>query len=83
MIHTLKNASPSERSEILAILNGETPAQARAMTPFFERYNAFEYSYDVARDFAHRAHEHLAALTSSDARESLGNLAEFVIIRTR
>ncbi|MFV1966814.1 MAG: polyprenyl synthetase family protein [Pirellulaceae bacterium] len=83
VIHMLKKASASERREILAILNGESGTEPSGLMPFLQRHDALEYSYEVARRFAQRSRERLSELAPSHARESLGNLADFVVTRLR
>jgi geranylgeranyl pyrophosphate synthase len=79
----LQLAEPGDREQVIAILNGETDDRERALQPFFERYAAFAYAYDVARRFTQRAKNRLAGLTESAAGCKLEMLCEFVISRSR
>jgi octaprenyl-diphosphate synthase len=83
IIHTLANASAREQEAILAILHGEPGTQPGDLLPFFQRYQACEYAHGVAREFAQRARHQLAPLSPSLACDSLANLAEYVITRSR
>jgi octaprenyl-diphosphate synthase len=83
IIHVLRNATPRDRQQLLAILQDESIDRLAAARPFLERYGAIEYSRQQARECALRAAGHLEALPPSPSRDTLALMAEFVVARSR
>ena len=83
LIRVLQAATANDRRDVLDILRREANHRAAALAPFFQRYHAFAYSYELARRFARTAAGRLNGLAPSPACQSLRELAEFVVSRTR
>jgi octaprenyl-diphosphate synthase len=82
LIHLLDVATPADRRDVLAILERDGNHRQHALTPFFRRYEAFAYSYQVARDHTLRAACQLEGLPSGLAQQTLLALTDFVVSRT-
>jgi octaprenyl-diphosphate synthase len=83
LIRLLQVTNRSDRRAVLSILNGEADNRERALRPYFDRYGAFSYAYDVAQRYAQRASDRLVELTDSPATRTLRLLSEFVVTRSR
>lgn len=83
LIRVLQKAAPADRERILALL--EQPARQRreALDEWFDRFDAFNYAREKARQFGRRAGQLAEALPESPARQSLLGLADFVVRRVR
>jgi octaprenyl-diphosphate synthase len=82
LIHVLQAANAGDRREVLEIARRNGNHRLEALAPFFHRYDAFAYSYAVARRFADEAEQQLDDIPPSSAREALQKLTEFVISRS-
>jgi octaprenyl-diphosphate synthase len=83
LIRILEIASRSDRRAVLSILNDEANHREQALLPYFERYGAFAYAYQVARHFSRRAADRLADFPDSPAIQTLQMLCDFVVTRSR
>ena len=81
-IRALQLAGDSERQEILAVLDGESPDRRSALASHLKRYAAIDYAYDKAGFYIRRACGRLEALPASPARQVLKQIAEFVLARS-
>ena len=72
VIHVLRSATPADRDHVLSILRGEGPSRADALAVWLQRYDAFGYSYEVARRYARDAIRQLEGLRPSLARQHVG-----------
>lgn len=82
LIHVLGSADPADRQRVLAILQRQGNHRQQALVPYFQRYDAFAYAYDVARRYTQQAAQRLDGLPPSAACERLQELTEFVITRS-
>jgi octaprenyl-diphosphate synthase len=83
LIRVLQQADAAERRQVLAILQSENNHRQAGLAPFFQRYEAFAYSYEVARRYTDSAAKELSGLEPSPALHSLHALTEFVVTRSR
>ncbi len=81
LIHVLKRASESEIAEIRRILQ-EDVGRKDALAPWFQRFDAFRYTRQMARSFADRATAAVAQLPTNPARSALFSLPQFVLHRS-
>jgi len=84
VIAVLRQAGDEDRQRLQALLRGAdregTLAELRAL---LNRYGGVRYALDAARAFADRATAALEAIPASQAKESLRDLAAFVLVRAR
>lgn len=83
IIRILQLASSSERKQLLAILQNDSIDRLAALRPFFDRFDAINYSKNQACAFAERATQQLLLLPPSASRDMLATMAEFVVARSR
>ena len=81
LIRVFQQANRAQRSEILALLSAGDNHHREALRPWLERFDAIGYAQEMARSYSRRAAEAIAALPPSEAREALGRLADFVVMR--
>ncbi len=81
IIRLLSQVPSPQRIEVMAILCRENDHCAEALAPWFERCDAISYARQQAVLYARRAREGLKPLAKSPARESLEQLADFVVLR--
>jgi len=82
LIRLLDVANPRDRGDVLSILEREGNHRQDALAPFFRRYDAFAYSYHVARKHTRRAACQLEGLQPGAAHQTLLALTDFVVART-
>lgn len=81
LIHTLQTAPPAERQALEGILSAEHPS-ASQLRPYFQKYEAAEYTRERAQFYASRAAEALSLFPNSPSRDVLLAMTEFVVSRT-
>ncbi len=81
VIRTLEVAQPTDRAEILDILDETDCEQAVRLRPYLQRYAAMEYTQQKSHYYAELASQQLTALPNSPASDTLRSLAEFVVHR--
>lgn len=81
LIHTLREASPEDRRQLLDLLTSEQ-ATPRTLHPYLQRYGGLDYARARAQEFANQSRRRLACLPSSAAKEVLQTIAEFVVARS-
>ncbi|MCZ6656800.1 MAG: polyprenyl synthetase family protein, partial [Gammaproteobacteria bacterium] len=82
-IYIWKNAGEGERNEISAILTGPIEQRRTGLSPWFDRYGAFDYARDRAQTYASNAIVELQRLAPSPSREVLEQIANFVVARSQ
>lgn len=83
VIHLLEQATGTDRSVALAALRGEIDDPLPLLRALLVKYGSFEHTLQVATNHAQRAVSHLAGLAPSAARDTLADLARFVVQRRR
>ena len=83
LIHVWHNASQIERSEIADICASPAAIRRAALTPWFERFDAFNYARDCAQQYANAALSELEHLAPSSVRDVLEYLTHFVVARSQ
>ena len=83
LIHALHEASPQERSELVAMLTRSGQDRPVSLRPWLDRFGAVQYTQAKAAAYAAQARSRLADLPWSPARAVLERLAEFVVDRNR
>jgi len=81
LIRLLDTVNPSERAELMSVLSRSGNHHRDVLRPWFERYDAVSYARERARGCTRQACGELAALPSTDARQSLLGLTDFVVDR--
>jgi octaprenyl-diphosphate synthase len=82
LIRVFDLATPAERVELQEILHIAPEPRRDALSEWYERYDAFDYSRARALEFATRAQDALASLDPSPALDVLRMLPELVVLRT-
>jgi geranylgeranyl diphosphate synthase type I len=82
--HLLRTASPSDRRTFARLLGKRRIAKAeiRKAIGLYEEYGSIKYAKAQASGYLEKATEALQRLPPSDARESLGAVAEFLVSRS-
>jgi octaprenyl-diphosphate synthase len=83
VIHLLERASGRDRSDALAALRGEIDEPLPVLRALLLKHGSFEHTLAVASSHAQRAVSRLSGLAASVARDTLGELARFVVQRRR
>lgn len=83
VIHLLERASGRDRSDALAALRGEIDEPLPVLRALLVKHGSFEHTLAVASSHAQRAVSRLSGLAASVARDTLGELARFVVQRRR
>jgi len=74
-------ADGTQRAAILAAINGESGRSAATLSAIFQRLGAIDYTRERAAAFASQALDQLTPLPASPAKESLQQMAAFVVNR--
>lgn len=82
VIRALSLTRGKERQQLLEVLHDASPARHGALLPWLERFEAIDYARDRAQAFARQARDQLAGLPGSPVRETLSDIAEFVVARS-
>jgi len=96
LIHLLKVAAPSERKEIIAIIEetsgndtatnisaSKKDANLERITELFSHYHAIEESFDIARGLVEEAKSELNVFTESDHRKAILAMADYTLQRKK
>jgi octaprenyl-diphosphate synthase len=86
LIHALRTAEGGDREAMMRLLRltSESPdGQMTHVVAMLDRYGSIEHALRVAGRYARGAAESLDGLSASPARDSLRELTEFVLVRTR
>ena len=81
LIHFLRENPPDRCSELRAALTSNGPDGARRIARLLEQSDSIAHAQQFAHAHVHEALAILAGLGPSDARNSLGAVAEFVLAR--
>ncbi len=81
VIRLLSQLDRPERSEVLGILTRSDDHRAEALRPWLQRYDAVSYAQQTALRCIRCAQAELDRVPASPARETLRELAEFVVLR--
>jgi len=81
VIRLLSQLDRLDRSEVVGILGRPDDHRVEALRPWLQRYDAISYAQHAALRFVRRAQEDLDRVPPSPARETLKELAEFVVLR--
>jgi len=82
VIRVLQLANEQERRQVLEILESDSPEKRAQLEPWFERFDALNYTRAQAQKFAETALQQLDVLAAGPARETLARLTEFVVQRS-
>ncbi|MCA9169299.1 MAG: polyprenyl synthetase family protein [Planctomycetales bacterium] len=82
IIHCYQQATEAERSELVALLESPDVTTREQLQSWFSRFDALNYARRTAHRFAGEARQQLAGLPDSIAKNSLLELADFVIGRS-
>jgi octaprenyl-diphosphate synthase len=81
LIHLLSQVTPSERTDLLGILTSSEDHRLEQLGPYFQRFDAVAYSQGQAVRQIRCAKELLDRAPATPARDSLKQLADFVVTR--
>ena len=82
VVHTLSKASNEDKERLIYILNQNDENLVDDAIALFEKYDAVEYTRNIALEDVKTAKELLNVLDDSDAKKALELFADFVIERT-
>ncbi len=82
VVHTLSKASDEDKERLIYILNQNDENLVDDAIALFEKYDAVEYTRNIALEDVKTAKELLNVLDDSDAKKALELFADFVIERT-
>ncbi len=84
VIAVLRQAGDDDRQRLRALLRGaDREGNLAELRALLHRYGGVRYALDAARAYADRATAALEAIPASQAKESLRDLAAFVLVRAR
>ncbi len=84
LIHALKTAPAKEAKAVVKLIKkGAEKKEITEIVAFIERYEGLSYSARRAREYAEQARQCLAPFPPSDAKQSLLDFVEFVILRDK
>jgi len=81
VIRLLSQLNGQEHAEVIAILSRSDDHRAEALRPWLERCDAVSYAQHAALRYVRRAKQELDRAAFGPARETLKELADFVILR--
>lgn len=82
IIRLLKTVSESDAAEIRQILARPDESTRQRLTPFLERSDAFDYTFNRAKSLSQEARRQLDRLPNSSAKRILAEIADFAVQRT-
>ena len=82
IIHCYHQANDAERAELVTLLESPDASTRVQLQSWFERFDALNYARQTAQRFADDARQQLSTLPESVAKNSLLELADFVIGRS-
>lgn len=83
LIHFLREAEPTPRAELLAILRGDGTACCRRAAELLRDTDSLDYARLTAAEHVAQARAALSCLPPTAARDALSAMADFVIARRR
>jgi octaprenyl-diphosphate synthase len=81
LIHCYQQASETERTELVAILESPDALTRTQLRTWLQRFSALDYARQTAQRFAEDARNQLTLLPPSPAKNVLADLTEFVVAR--
>lgn len=83
VIHTLKNAVPTDKKILIKTLNSKTNEKSKITKAIsiIIKYNSIYYAKQIAKNIVKKAKSGLAVLKNSDSKKKLIALADFLIER--
>jgi len=81
LIRLLEQLGPDDRSDLLAILTSSDDHRLDRLKTYFQRWDGVSYAQQEALVYVRRAKERLDAAPPAPARETLKQLADFVVTR--
>ncbi|MEW6751736.1 MAG: polyprenyl synthetase family protein [Candidatus Latescibacterota bacterium] len=85
IIDLLRKCAPSERAEVLAVLQEErernTPEQIERVIALIEEYESDQYAEEVCRDKAEESRQYLRQLPDTPSRAILAEMVDFLVRR--
>ena len=81
LIRLLGTASNADRARLMAVLSNSDNHSREALTPWFKKSDAIEYSRRKAVELTHLASAELDSLAQGPVVDTLRRLAEFVVSR--
>ena len=81
VIHAMRTLSPNERREICEALTSGDSTRLATVRRAIDLAGSLDYALDRARQFVERARSQLCELAASPAKDSLHEMAEFIIRR--
>lgn len=81
LIRLLSQVGPKDREDLLAILTSPDDHHAERLKPWFQRWDAVSYAQQQAVRHVRSAREQLDRAPATPARETLKQLADFVVLR--
>lgn len=81
--HLLKNSSPVDHQYLKDILSQPVITQHHVyeVIQLMERYGSISYSLDIAKHYADQAHSSLVSFSPSPTKQTLEDLANFIVYR--
>ena len=84
LIRALRRATRDDRDRLMTLLGGPLrDGQLEEVRELLQRYRGIDYALDVANRYSQQAAAALAHLDPSPAKESLLQMTEFVVVRSR
>ena len=81
LIRLLEQLGAADRGDLLAILTSSDDHRLDRLRPYFQRWDGVSYSQQKALVYVRRAKERLDAAPPTPARDTLKQLADFVVMR--
>jgi len=81
LIRLLERADPSQRDEVIALLSRGGSSHREVLQPWLARFDVLSYTREKAISYTRLAGEQLDAVPSSEVREMLKGLTDFVVTR--
>ncbi len=81
VVHTLSAASEEDKEELISILKSGDESNTQRAIDIFDKYDSINYARDIALDNVKQAKGLLDVLDDSPAKDSLYDLADFMLMR--
>ncbi len=81
VVHTLSASSKEDKKELISILKSGDEANTQKAIDIFNKYDSINYARDIALNDIKKAKELLDVLDDSPAKDSLYELADFMLMR--
>jgi octaprenyl-diphosphate synthase len=82
LIRVLELADERDRTSLMTLLGNVDAPTSCELIPYFEKYDAINYSREKALSFAEHARTKLESLTTGPAQQILEAITEFVVMRS-